>query len=76
MAWVQQIISTVSLNSKHVYAHVMDGLAFGYHNLCPALTRKVYTGYLIGNSGYTKKTAEAAIRAGDADMIAFARPYI
>jgi N-ethylmaleimide reductase len=26
--------------------------------------------------GYTKETAEAAIQLGDADLIAFGRPYI
>jgi N-ethylmaleimide reductase len=38
--------------------------------------RKLYSGALIGNCGYTQETAEAAIAAGDADMIAFGRPYI
>jgi 2,4-dienoyl-CoA reductase-like NADH-dependent reductase (Old Yellow Enzyme family) len=62
------------------YVHLADGLAFGYHGKCPQLTlneaRKHYHGVLIGNCGYTKDTAEAAIQAGDADMIAFGRPYI
>jgi N-ethylmaleimide reductase len=38
--------------------------------------RKLYTGALIGNCGYTQETAEAAICSGSADMIAFGRPYI
>ena len=38
--------------------------------------RKLYTGALIGNCGYTQETAEAAIASGAADMIAFGRPYI
>jgi N-ethylmaleimide reductase len=38
--------------------------------------RKLYSGALIGNCGYTQETAEAAIASGDADMIAFGRPYI
>lgn len=62
------------------YAHVLDGLGFGFHQLCAALTlsdaRKVYKGFLIGNVGYTKDSAEEAVRSGDADMIAFGRPYI
>jgi 2,4-dienoyl-CoA reductase-like NADH-dependent reductase (Old Yellow Enzyme family) len=67
---------------KHglAYVHIADGLAFGYHGKCPALTlneaRKHYHGALIGNCGYTKDAAEAAIQAGDADMIAFGRPFI
>jgi N-ethylmaleimide reductase len=38
--------------------------------------RKVYKGALIGNCGYTQDSAEAAVASGDADMIAFGRPYI
>ena len=62
------------------YLHVMDGLAFGFHELGAPMTladfRKVFSGPLIGNCGYTKETAEQAIAAGDADMISFGRPYI
>jgi 2,4-dienoyl-CoA reductase-like NADH-dependent reductase (Old Yellow Enzyme family) len=62
------------------YLHVMDGLAFGYHNLGDPMTldefRAVFSGPLIGNCGYTQDTAEAAIAAGSADLIAFGRPYI
>lgn len=62
------------------YIHVMDGLGFGFHNLCPqvklAHVRKVYDGVIIGNVGYTKGTAEGAIGTGAADMIAFGRPFI
>ena len=62
------------------YLHVMDGLAFGFHELGEPMTlsefRKVYSGLLMGNCGYTQASAEAALTAGDADMIAFGRPYI
>lgn len=62
------------------YLHVMDGLAFGFHELGEPMTlsefRKVYSGTLMGNCGYTQETAEAAIASGAADMIAFGRPYI
>jgi N-ethylmaleimide reductase len=62
------------------YLHVMDGLAFGFHELGEPMTlkefRAVFHGTLIGNCGYTQETAEAAIQAGDADMIAFGRPFI
>ena len=50
------------------YLHVVDGLAFGFHNLGEPMTlaefRKVFHGPLIGNCGYTKETAEKAIAAG------------
>jgi len=62
------------------YIHIMDGLAFGFHNLSPpftlADTRHIYKGTIIGNCGYDKESAEAAVQSGNADMIAFGRPYI
>jgi len=65
---------------KPAYLHVMDGLAFGFHELGPAMTlaefREVFGGPLIGNCGYAQETAEAAILSGLADLIAFGRPFI
>jgi N-ethylmaleimide reductase len=62
------------------YLHVMDGLAFGFHQLGEPMTlndfRAVFSGPLIGNCGYTQETAEAAIANGQADLIAFGRPDI
>ena len=62
------------------YLHVMDGLAFGFHSLGDPVTlaevREVFHGPLIGNCGYSQKTAEEAIANGQADLIAFGRPYI
>jgi N-ethylmaleimide reductase len=62
------------------YLHVVDGLAFGFHELGPPMTleefRTVFAGPLMGNCGYTQKTAEAAIQRGHADLIAFGRPFI
>jgi len=62
------------------YLHVMDGLAFGFHQLGEPMTlaefRSVFRGPLIGNCGYTQATAEAAIDGGLADLIAFGRPFI
>lgn len=62
------------------YLHVMDGLAFGFHELGEPLTlkefREWFSGPLIGNCGYDQASAEAAIAGGDADLIAIGRPYI
>jgi 2,4-dienoyl-CoA reductase-like NADH-dependent reductase (Old Yellow Enzyme family) len=62
------------------YLHVMDGLAFGFHELGEPMTlaefRQVFHGTLIGNCGYTQETAEKAIAEGHADLIAFGRPFI
>lgn len=62
------------------YLHVMDGLGFGFHEFGEPMTlrefRANFRGPLMGNVGYTQETAEAAIANGDADLIAFGRPFI
>ena len=62
------------------YLHVMDGLAFGFHQLGEPMTlaefRQVFSGPLMGNCGYTQETAEERIAAGDADLVSFGRPFI
>jgi 2,4-dienoyl-CoA reductase-like NADH-dependent reductase (Old Yellow Enzyme family) len=62
------------------YLHVVDGLAFGFHQLGEPMTlaefRNVFHGPLIGNCGYTQETAEQAIAAGHADSISIGRPFI
>lgn len=77
----QFIFVAKQLNSLDLaYLHVMDGLAFGFHELGTPMTlvefREVFHGVLIGNCGYTQKTAEVAISQGDADLISFGRPFI
>jgi len=67
-------------NFSLAYLHVMDGLAFGFHEMGDQMTlseiREVFTGPLMGNCGYTQETAEQAINNKHADMIAFGRPFI
>lgn len=62
------------------YLHVMDGLAFGFHELGEPMTlaefRRVFSGPLMANCGYDQEQGEATIRAGHADLIAYGRPYI
>lgn len=62
------------------YLHVMDGLAFGFHNLGEPMTlaefRQVFHGPLMGNCGYSFETAERAVADGAADLVAFGRPFI
>ncbi|WP_298859808.1 alkene reductase [uncultured Gimesia sp.] len=62
------------------YLHVMDGTSFGFHELGEPMVlrdfRKVFHAPLMGNVGYTEATAEAAIETGNADLIAFGRPFI
>ena len=67
-------------NYKLGYLHLLDGLAFGFHELGEPMTiaefRKVYDGVLMGNCGYDRNDGEQAIASGDADLVAFGRPYI
>lgn len=62
------------------YLHVMDGLSFGFHELGDPMSlaefREVFDSTIIGNCGYDREQAEKAIADGDADLIAFGRPYI
>lgn len=69
------------LNALNVgYLHIMDGLAFGFHERGEPMTlaefRALYDGMIIGNCGYDKAQAEKRIADGDGDMIAFGRPWI
>jgi len=62
------------------FLHIMDGLAFGFHELGEPMKleqfRKIFKNTIIGNCGYTEETAEQAIADGNADIIAFGRPFI
>ncbi|MDX2085381.1 MAG: alkene reductase [Candidatus Melainabacteria bacterium] len=62
------------------YLHVMDGLGFGFHGNGTPIGlgefRAYFTGTLIGNVGYAQAEAEERLRGGDADLIAFGRPFI
>ena len=62
------------------YLHVMDGLAFGFHELGAPMSladfRKVFRSHLMGNCGYDREMAEQAVGRGHADLIAFGRPFI
>ena len=62
------------------FLHLVDGLAFGFHKLGEPMTledfRAVYSGALMGNCGYDRETATAAVERGAADLVAIGRPYI
>ncbi len=73
-------VATVLDRCGLAYLHVVDGLAFGFHKLGEPMTlaefRRVFRGPLMGNCGYTLESAEQAIAAGQADLVAFGRPFI
>ena len=67
-----------------LYTHVMDGLAFGFHQQTEPFTieamRKVYTEAggkaLMANCGYTQEAGEKVVAGGHADLVAYGRPFI
>jgi N-ethylmaleimide reductase len=62
------------------YLHIMDGLAFGFHQKGEPMTlaefKPVYKGAIIGNCGYDQESAAKRLAEGTADIIAFGRPFI
>ena len=74
--YVAEELNTLKLG----YLHIMDGLAFGFHEKGDPMTladfRPLFNGMIIGNCGYDKATAEQRITEGNADVIAFGRPFI
>jgi N-ethylmaleimide reductase len=62
------------------YLHIMDGLAFGFHEKGEPITlaelRPIYQGIVLANCGYTKEAAEKRIAEGNADLVSFGRPFI
>jgi N-ethylmaleimide reductase len=62
-----------------LYMHLLDHSAMG----APAVPQQIkqalrtaFSGLVIAAGGYDKASAEAALAAGQADMIAFGRPFI
>jgi 2,4-dienoyl-CoA reductase-like NADH-dependent reductase (Old Yellow Enzyme family) len=78
----EQFSSVATMLDRYglAYLHVVDGLAFGFHKLGEQMTlgecRRVFSGPLMGNCGYTLESAEQALAAGVVDLVAFGRPYI
>ena len=75
------LYSIKALNRLNLgYIHIMDGLAFGFHEQGEPMTltefRDEYNGIIMGNCGYTKGKAEERLEAGQADLAAFGRPFI
>jgi N-ethylmaleimide reductase len=62
------------------YLHIMDGLGFGFHNLCAPVTtfdvKKEFNGPVLCNVALTKEVAEGMLRSGAADMAVFGRLFM
>jgi N-ethylmaleimide reductase len=64
------------LNQRGIgYVHVVDPVADGAKRLSPVL-RKIFDGTYIVNGGFDLAAAQAAIRNGETDLVAFGVPYL
>ncbi|WP_322514276.1 alkene reductase [Rhodopseudomonas palustris] len=64
---------------KLVYIHVIEGATGGPRDIAPfdyASLRKRFSGAYIGNNAYDLALANAQLDAGEADLIAFGKPFI
>jgi N-ethylmaleimide reductase len=57
------------------YVHVVDPVADGAKRLSPVL-RKIFDGTYVVNGGFDLAAAQAAIRNGETDLVAFGVPYL
>jgi N-ethylmaleimide reductase len=61
------------------YIHVIEGATQGARDLAPfdfQALRRAFKGFYIANNGYDVTLAQKAIRTGQADLVAFGRPFI
>jgi N-ethylmaleimide reductase len=65
------------------YLHVIEPrikgnvlIAEGQGHIATTRLRKVFTGAIIAAGGFEPNTAEAAVREGDADLVAFGRHFV
>ncbi len=58
-----------------VYLHVVDPLAGGVKRSSPLLRRKFDRTYIV-NGGFDAASADAALRSGEADLVAFGVPFL
>jgi N-ethylmaleimide reductase len=58
-----------------VYLHVVDPAANGDKRISPIL-KEIFDGTYIVNGGFDAEAADAAIRNGEADLVAFGVPFL
>ncbi|TCT02574.1 alkene reductase [Aquabacter spiritensis] len=63
-----------------LYVHVVEGATQGARDIAPdfsfAALRRRYSGAWMVNNGYDLALAERVLAAGEADLVAFGRPFI
>jgi len=71
--------AVVDMLSKHdlAYLHVLEGdMLGGESNVDYAELKRRFSGLYMANNGYTQVSAEAALKQGNADMVAFGQLFI
>lgn len=61
------------------YIHLIEGATQGPRDVAQfdyRALRRAFKGFYIANNGYDVALANTALRRGDADLIAFGRPFI
>jgi N-ethylmaleimide reductase len=58
-----------------VYLHVVDPISNGTKRVSPLLRRKFDRSYIV-NGGFDLDSANAAIRSGETDLVAFGTPFL
>ena len=77
MAALYDFVIGVLDNHRPAYLHLVEGGSGA--NAIEDITRRyrtVFRGTLITNNGYDRESGNAAIAAGDADLVAFGRAFI
>lgn len=81
MAALYDFVIGVLDNYRLAYLHLLENTtaATGEPNRIADITRRyrtVFHGTLITNNGYDRASGNAAIRGGEADLVAYGRPFI
>jgi N-ethylmaleimide reductase len=77
--YVAQQLNRFGLAYLHIIEPRIRGnvlIAEGQGPIAAARLRKIFTGKIIAAGGFEPDTAEAAVRDGDADLIAFGRLFV
>ena len=64
---------------KLAYIHIVEGATRGPRDFAAfdfAALRKAFSGFYMGNNCYDRALAVAHVESGDADLVAFGRPFI
>ena len=64
---------------KLVYIHIIEGATGGPRDIAPfdyGSLRKRFAGAYVANNGYNLELANKVLAAGEADLIAFGKPFI